>query len=43
MTASGRMAGKVTVVTAGYGDIGRAICRRFCEEGGTVVMTGRKN
>jgi NAD(P)-dependent dehydrogenase (short-subunit alcohol dehydrogenase family) len=36
------MAGKVMVVTAGYGDIGRAICRRCCEEGGTVVMTGRK-
>ena len=31
MTASGLMAGKVTVVTAGYGDIGRAVCRRFCE------------
>jgi NAD(P)-dependent dehydrogenase (short-subunit alcohol dehydrogenase family) len=43
MAASGRMAGKVIVVTAGYGDIGRAVCRRFCEEGGTVVMTGRKN
>ena len=43
MTASGRVAGKVIVVTAGYGDIGRATCRRFCEEGGTVVMTGRKN
>ena len=43
MTASGRVAGKVIVVTAGYGDIGRAICRRFCEEGGTVIMTGRKN
>ena len=43
MTAAGRMAGKVTVVTAGYGDIGRAVCQRFCEEGGTVIMTGRKN
>lgn len=38
----GRMAGKVALVTAGYGDIGRAICRKFCQEGGTVVMTGRK-
>ena len=43
MTKLGRLAGKVIVVTAGYGDIGRAICRRFCEEGGTVIMTGRKN
>ena len=37
------MTGKVIVVTAGYGDIGRAVCRRFCEQGGTVIMTGRKN
>jgi NAD(P)-dependent dehydrogenase (short-subunit alcohol dehydrogenase family) len=43
MTISGRMAGKVAVVTAGYGDIGRATCRRLCEEGGAVIMTGRKN
>ncbi|MCX5757692.1 MAG: SDR family oxidoreductase [Candidatus Hydrogenedentes bacterium] len=43
MTALARMTGKVIVVTAGYGDIGRAVCRRFSEEGGTVVMTGRKN
>jgi NAD(P)-dependent dehydrogenase (short-subunit alcohol dehydrogenase family) len=39
---SGRVAGKVIVVTAGYGDIGRATCRRLCQEGATVVMTGRK-
>jgi NAD(P)-dependent dehydrogenase (short-subunit alcohol dehydrogenase family) len=37
-----RLAGKVVVVTAGYGDIGRATCRRCCEEGATVIMTGRK-
>ena len=37
------MAGKVAVVTAGYGDIGRAVCRRICQEGGAVVMTGRKS
>jgi NAD(P)-dependent dehydrogenase (short-subunit alcohol dehydrogenase family) len=41
-TPTGRVAGKVIVVTAGYGDIGRATCRRLCEEGATVVMTGRK-
>jgi len=40
---AGRMAGKVVIVTAGYGDIGRATCRRLCEEGAAVVMTGRKS
>jgi NAD(P)-dependent dehydrogenase (short-subunit alcohol dehydrogenase family) len=40
MNALGRMADKVTVLTAGNGDIGRAICRRFSEEGGVVIMTG---
>jgi NAD(P)-dependent dehydrogenase (short-subunit alcohol dehydrogenase family) len=43
MAQLGRVAEKVIVVTAGYGDIGRATCRRLCEEGGTVVMTGRKS
>ena len=38
----GRLSGKTVVVTAGYGDIGRATCRRCCQEGATVVMTGRK-
>ena len=42
-TGPGRVAEKVIVVTAGYGDIGRATCRRCCEEGATVVMTGRKS
>ena len=37
-----RLTGKTIVITAGYGDIGRATCRRFCEEGATVIMTGRK-
>ena len=37
-----RLKGKIVVVTAGYGDIGRATCRRCCEEGATVIMTGRK-
>ena len=39
---SGRVDRKVIVVTAGYGDIGRATCRRLCEEGAAVIMTGRK-
>ena len=37
-----RLTGKTIVVTAGYGDIGRATCRRCCEENAAVVMTGRK-
>ncbi len=37
-----RLNGKTVVITAGYGDIGRATCRRFCREGATVIMTGRK-
>ncbi len=38
----GRLSGKNVVITAGYGDIGRATCQRFCEEGARVFMTGRK-
>jgi len=38
-----RLKNKTVVVTAGYGDIGRAICRRCCEEGATVIMTGCKS
>jgi NAD(P)-dependent dehydrogenase (short-subunit alcohol dehydrogenase family) len=37
-----RLAGKTVVVTAGYGDIGRATCRRCAEEGAAVVLTGRR-
>jgi len=37
-----RLKGKTIVVTAAYGDIGRATCRRCCEEGAIVIMTGRK-
>lgn len=37
-----RLQGKTIVMTAGYGDIGRATCRRCCEENATVIMTGRK-
>ncbi|HUW81192.1 MAG TPA: SDR family oxidoreductase [Phycisphaerae bacterium] len=37
-----RLHGKTVVITAGYGDIGRATCRRFCQEGARVIMTGRK-
>ena len=37
-----RVKNKTVIITAGYGDIGRATCRRCCEEGATVIMTGRK-
>ncbi len=37
-----RLKDRTVVITAGYGDIGRATCRRLCEEGATVIMTGRK-
>lgn len=37
-----RLKNKTVVITAGYGDIGRATCRRCCEEGAIVIMTGRK-
>lgn len=42
MTSSGRVSGKVIVVTGACGDIGRATCRRLCQEGGTVIMTDIK-
>jgi len=37
-----RLKNKTVVITAGYGDIGRATCRRCCQEGAAVVLTGRK-
>ena len=37
-----RLKNKTILITAGYGDIGRATCRRCCEEGAIVIMTGRK-
>jgi malonyl-CoA reductase / 3-hydroxypropionate dehydrogenase (NADP+) len=37
----GRLAGKVALVTGAAGNIGTEICRRFLQEGATVVMTGR--
>ena len=39
--ASGRLAGKIAVVTGAAGNLGGAIVRAYLAEGATVVMTGR--
>lgn len=41
MTASGRLAGEIAVVTGSTAGIGRAIALRFATEGASVVVTGR--
>lgn len=38
MGTTGRLAGKVTIVTGGARGIGAAICRRYAEEGAKVVV-----
>jgi NAD(P)-dependent dehydrogenase (short-subunit alcohol dehydrogenase family) len=40
-TASGRLAGKVTIVTGGGSGIGERSCQRFAEEGASVVVADR--
>jgi malonyl-CoA reductase/3-hydroxypropionate dehydrogenase (NADP+) len=39
--ASGRLAGKIAVVTGAAGNLGGHIVRHYLREGATVVMTGR--
>ena len=40
-TASGRLAGKIAIVTGAAGNLGGEIVRHYLAEGATVVMTGR--
>ena len=37
-----RLEGKIAVVTGGTSGIGRRVVERFCDEGATVVFTGRR-
>ena len=39
---SGRLEGKRCLVTGGGSGIGRAVARRFAEEGALVVVSGRR-
>ncbi|HEY7004237.1 MAG TPA: SDR family oxidoreductase [Gaiellaceae bacterium] len=39
---SGRLAGKRCLVTGGGSGVGRAVARRYAEEGGLVVVSGRR-
>ncbi len=41
MSAAGRLAGKIAVVTGAAGNLGGHIVRHYLAEGATVVMTGR--
>jgi len=38
---AGRLDGKAAIVTGATAGIGAAIARRFCDEGASVLVTGR--
>ena len=40
-SATGRLAGKVALITGAAGNLGGSIVRRYLAEGATVVMSGR--
>ncbi|WP_298820482.1 SDR family NAD(P)-dependent oxidoreductase [Chloroflexus sp.] len=43
MSVTGRLAGKIALITGGSGNIGSEMTRRFLAEGATVIMSGRNS